>query len=77
MSTTLFIRNCNHIKLWIMKVPSSITIEDLKKEIEIKWHIPVITQCLSTKDTYDLPNNKQICEYNSNKISMHLTIKKL
>lgn len=79
MSTLLLIRHRNYIKLWTLKVPSSITVKDIKKEIEKNWHVPVDTQYLSVNAIYDLSDDKQISEYNNNnndKISIHLSVKK-
>lgn len=79
MSTLLLIRHRNYIKLWTLKVPSSITVKDIKKEIEKIWHVPIDTQCLSVKPVYDLSDDKQISEYNNDnndKISIHLTVKR-
>jgi hypothetical protein len=79
MSKLLLIRYCNYVKLWTLKVAPGLTIEDVKKQIETKWHVPAITQCLSIKQSYDLPNGTKIHELSNNlndKISIHLTLKK-
>lgn len=78
MNISLLIRHCNYIKLWALEVSPSATIEEIKKKIEKNWHVPADKQCLSIKLFRDLPDDKQICEYNDNdnKISMHLTLKK-
>ena len=77
MSILLLIRHRNYIKLWTLKVASSITVKDVKKEIEKNWHIPAETQCLSVKMYYDLSDDKPIYEYSNktNNIPIHLTVK--